>query len=149
MSSSGDTLPDWISALRGLAIRIQSRGLTGAIVSIVLGTFVTIFVIRPVEYAVAYIALAADVIGGAFTAAQEQVAQALEPVAATFLGGENTVGVIDMVYGSVEGVLMDAGLGAPFAATLTAVVFASVLTVVVYVVIRVLLDLIPGGGAFT
>jgi hypothetical protein len=146
MSASGGggpVLPEWIWNLQGLANRIGSRGLVGAIVSIVLGTFVTMFIIRPVQYAIAFLEWGGALIDDSIGAAQAAIAAGFEPVNEAILGEQ---GVVDLIFGSIESSLVSAGLGAPFAATITAVVLAAVVTVLVYVLIRVAVDAIPGGG---
>lgn len=142
----GGSTPEWITALSELGQRAKTMGLTGAILSFVLPALVSMFILSPLRYGIGFIEWAGALIQGVFTTVEETVTTGLKPVQTALLGSSSTGGVFDMVYSSVETALMDAGLGAPFAATLTVVVFASVLTVLLYVVFRVSADLLPGVG---
>jgi|GEM_PF-4330653 len=119
---------------------------TSFILGIVIPALISTLIITPTEYLIGYIGVGADLIGGGLADAQSSIASALEPAEEAILGSSSSNGVIDLAFGGVESTLTSAGLGAPFAATLTVVVFASILTVTVYVILRVSLDAVPGGG---
>lgn len=144
--SGGGTLPEWITALRGLARRIQAKGLVGAILSIVIPALISIFILQPLRYLIGFIEWGGTIVTEVFGIVERQLMAAFAPVRVAIVGSDYSTGVIDMVYSSVESGLMDAGLGAPFAATLTVVVFATVLTALLYVLLRVGADLVPGVG---
>lgn len=119
---------------------------SGFILGIVIPSLISMLIITPTEYLIGFIAAGANIVGNGLADAQSSIAEALEPAEAAILGSSSSDGVIDMAFGGVESTLTSAGLGAPFAATLTVVVFASILTVLVYVLIRVAVDAVPGGG---
>ncbi|AXG06574.1 hypothetical protein DU500_09120 [Haloplanus rubicundus] len=103
-------------------------------------------ILTPLRYGIGFIEWAGAMIDGSFVVVQTQVTGAFEPVEEAILGSDSSQGVTDMVFGGLESGLMDAGLGAPLAATLTVVVLASLLTVLIYALLRVGADAVPGVG---
>jgi hypothetical protein len=61
--------------------------------------------------------------------------------------GAGILGVRQVVEGALISALMNAGIAAPFAATIIAVIYLIAVVVVSYLLVRIILDVIPGGGA--
>lgn len=120
----------------------------GFILTTVLSTFITMFVITPTEYALGFLAWGVDKFDGAVQTIQSSLADGFDPFVDILLGDpqEGTVGVFEGLFLSMQNALAQAGLGAPIASTLTAVIFAAIVTVILYVLIRVAIDALPGGG---
>jgi len=148
----GLTFPKWVTQIGSRYSQYKDedisigRAITYTLVSFVLPGLVGMFIIQPAEWMFGIFAWVADRFADAYETATAGITSGLSPVEGIILGGQDAPGVIDSVYQSVESGLMDAGLGAPFAATLTVVVFATVLTVLLYVLLRVSADAVPGLG---
>lgn len=106
---------------------------------------VTNLLLRPLGVFADVTATATGYVRGSFDGAFAAAAGGLEGVSTAIVGPN---GAIAAVFDPLQASMTSLGIAAPLATTLTTAVLGAVVTMVIFVVARVLIDLIPGGGAF-
>ena len=145
--SADDSLKDSAvkSALRSIggddAVSLVSNPMAYIFSAVALWVVKNVFV-QPSLWFIALIEEAGVRIQDAISIAEGSVFSALAPVSSGLSDSW------DYVIGGLSASFVDAGLGAPLAASVATAVILVVLVTVVVLVARILLDVIPGGGAF-
>lgn len=132
--------PDWLqNNARTLQEFVESP--KSFVVGLMLAWLVNNLILRPIGWGIAFVDWAfttsADALGFSLTSTYQSVAGSLE---------ESLLTVPRTIEGVVLSVATDTGLAAPIVTAAVGVTIGVILATVVYVLARVIIDAIPGGG---
>lgn len=133
--------PSWVTGGKS-SLREFLNDPKGFVVSLVLTWFITNVIVRPTAWFVAYVDWAVETAMGTV---ESSVKLSLSQAGGTLV--QSVLGTIRGVNRPIENALMQAGLGAPLATTVILVVEAVIVTTILVLLVRIVLDAIPGGGA--
>lgn len=143
-----DVAPGWLqqnsSTLKSFLARPEVF-----VIQLILTWLITNLVIRPTAYTVAWIdwawTTATTTVNDAFRSAYGGAARG---ISMAIIGTPSDPGLVRSLNQQLVSIAMQGGLAAPIASALVLILNAVIVTTLAVLVVRILLDLIPGGGAF-